>query len=51
MNDPDGAEGLGILSRKVSGVEGMTLAAADVQRWLPVVGRFSFQPGLAEALS
>jgi hypothetical protein len=29
MNDPDGADGLAILSRKVSGVEGMTLAASE----------------------
>jgi hypothetical protein len=29
MNDPDDADGLAILSRKVSGVEGMTLAVSE----------------------
>jgi hypothetical protein len=51
MNDPESAEVLDVFPRKVVAVKGMTLAASDVQRWLAVVGRFSFQTGLAEALA
>lgn len=45
---PQSAAGL---ARKVAAMPGMKLPAAAVRRWLPVVGRFSFQPGLDDALS
>jgi hypothetical protein len=37
------------VSRLLDRLAGETLTVADMTRWLPVVGRFSFRPGLAQA--
>jgi hypothetical protein len=50
LQDKHAPESVAGLARKVTAMPGMKLPAADVRRWLPVVGRFSFQPGLDEAL-
>jgi hypothetical protein len=50
MNDLESVVGSDILARKVARITEMTVTTSDVRRWLPVVARFSFQPGLAEEL-
>lgn len=51
LQDRHAPESVAGLARKVAAMPGMKLPAAAVQRWLPVVSRFSFQPGLDDALS
>ncbi len=46
--DKHAPESVAGLARKVAAIPGMKLPAAAVRRWLPVVGRFSFQPGLLD---
>jgi hypothetical protein len=46
---PADEDGWGVLAGKIVAVQGGTITASDFRRWLPVVGRFSFRPGLADA--
>ena len=49
VEDETGFTGRRPLAEKLRRIDFGEVLVSDVTRWLPVVGRFSFSPGLAEA--